>query len=104
VWGITIGGTVIQNELEKKLSASVIQSVPQGTAIMYALIPELSTFPSQTRLEVQAAFASSLAVLWQVMASIGGVGLVVSFFMKGLPLHDVLDEDWTMKSELEEAR
>lgn len=71
---------------------------------MYALIPELSTFPPQTRLEVQAAFASSLAVLWQVLAGVSGIGLVASLFMRGLPLHDVLDEDWTMKSELEEAR
>ena len=71
---------------------------------MYALIPELPTFPQETSLEVQAAFAESLAVLWQVLAGIGGIGLVASLFMRGLPLHDVLDEDWTMKGEPEETR
>ncbi|KAF8553804.1 MFS general substrate transporter [Imleria badia] len=101
VWGITVGGTVVQNELAKKLPASFIQSVPQGTAIMYALVPKLSTYPTQTRLEIQVAYAASLAVLWQVLAGVSGMGLVASLFMKGLPLHDVLDEKWTIKNEQE---
>ncbi|KAF8553816.1 MFS general substrate transporter [Imleria badia] len=102
VWGVTIGGTVVQNELAKKLPSSFIQSVPQGTAIMYALIPQLSEYPPHTRLEVQVAFAESLAVLWQVLAGISGMGLVASLFMKGLPLHNVLDANWTMKKEQED--
>ena len=69
---------------------------------MYALIPKLSTYPPQTRLEVQVAFAESLGVLWQVLAGISGMGLVASLFMKGLPLHDALDENWTMKNEQED--
>ena len=69
---------------------------------MYALIPELSAYPPQTRLEVQVAFAESLGVLWQVLAGISGMGLVASLFMKGLPLHDALDENWTMKNEQED--
>ena len=66
---------------------------------MYALIPRLSTYPLQTRLEVQVAFAESLAVFYQVMAGVSGIGLVASLFMKGLPLHDQLDANWTMKNE-----
>ena len=69
---------------------------------MYVLIPKLSTLPLQTRFEIQAAFAESLGVLWQVLASISGIGLAASLFMRGLPPHDVLDEDWTMKCECEE--
>ncbi|KAG6369319.1 hypothetical protein JVT61DRAFT_15038 [Boletus reticuloceps] len=47
------GGAVVQNELAKKLPVSFIDSVPQGTAIMYALIPKLPTYPRlHTRLEV----------------------------------------------------
>ena len=69
---------------------------------MYALIPKLSMYPAQTRLEVEVAFAESLAVLWQVLAGVSGMGLVASLFMKGLPLHDVLDEKWTMKNEPED--
>ena len=69
---------------------------------MYALIPQISTFPLQTQSEVQVAFAGSLAVLWRVLAAISGGGLVVSFFMKGLPLHDTLDADWSLKKEKED--
>ncbi|KAF8554529.1 MFS general substrate transporter [Imleria badia] len=99
VWGITIGSTVLQNELAKKLPASFLQSVPQGTAVMYALIPELSTLPPQTLSEVQVAFAESLVVLWRVLAAICGVGLAASLFMQGLPLHTTLDDDWALKNE-----
>jgi hypothetical protein len=101
VWGIAVGSTVLQNELAKKLPASFIQSVPQGTAIMYALIPELSTLPPQTQSEVQVAFADSLAVLWRVLAVIGAGGFVVSLLMKEVPLHNTLDADWTLKNEKE---
>ncbi|KAN0073586.1 hypothetical protein V8E55_012193 [Tylopilus felleus] len=43
VWGIAIGGAVVQNELAKKLPASFIQSVPQGTAI----IPTTASEPNK---------------------------------------------------------
>ncbi|KAN0082553.1 Major facilitator superfamily domain containing protein [Tylopilus felleus] len=101
VWGITIGSTILQNELAKKLSPSFIASLPQGTGIMYALIPKLSTFPPQTLSEIRVAFADSLAVLWRVLAAISGIGLLVSLFMRGLPLHDTLDADWVLKDEKE---
>ena len=68
---------------------------------MYALIPELSALPQETLSEVQVAFAGSLAVLWRVLAAIGGVGLVTSLIMKGLPLQNTLDADWTLKIEKE---
>lgn len=102
MWGITVGSTVLQNELAKKVPASYIQSVPQGTAIMYALIPDLSTLPQETLSEIQVAFAESLAVLWRVLAAISAGGLLVSLFMKGLPLHSTLDADWALKNEKED--
>ena len=68
---------------------------------MYALIPKLSTFPPQTLSEIRVAFADSLAVLWRVLAAISGIGLLVSLFMRGLPLHDTLDADWVLKDEKE---
>ena len=63
---------------------------------MYALIPELSTLPAQTRIEVEVAFAGSLAVLWKVLAVLSCAGFVSSLFMKGLPLHNTLDQDWVL--------
>ena len=65
---------------------------------MYALIPQLSGLPPQTRFEVQIAFAGSLAVLWRVLAVVSGAGLVASLVMRGLPLHDTLDADWALKN------
>ncbi|KAG6371276.1 major facilitator superfamily domain-containing protein [Boletus reticuloceps] len=97
VWGITIGNTVLQNELAKRLPASFVQSIPQGTAIMYALIPQLSELPPQTLAEVRVAFADSLAVLWRVLAGVCGAGLLASLLMKGIPLHDMVDEEWAFK-------
>ncbi|KAH0828699.1 major facilitator superfamily domain-containing protein [Lanmaoa asiatica] len=102
VWGITVGSTVLQNELAMRLPMSFIKIFPKGTAIMYALIPELFKLPPQIRLEVQIAFADSLAVLWHVLAAISSAGLVVSLFMRGLSLHDTLDADWAMKDEKED--
>ena len=66
---------------------------------MYALIPQLSTLPPQTRLEVQVAFAESLAVLWRVLTVIGCAGFVASLFMKGIPLHKTVNADWALKNE-----
>ncbi|KIJ65390.1 hypothetical protein HYDPIDRAFT_110438 [Hydnomerulius pinastri MD-312] len=97
VWGVTIGSTVLQNELSKKLPATFLQSVPQGTAIMYALIPELSSLPTQTKIEVETAFASSLSVLWEVLLGLAVVGFIASLFMQGLTLNNSLDEDWAMQ-------
>ncbi|KAH0828929.1 hypothetical protein J3R83DRAFT_2353 [Lanmaoa asiatica] len=102
LWGITIGSTVLQNELAKKIPASFIRSVPEGTAIIYALIPRISVLPPETRSEILVVFAGSLAVLWKVLAAISGVGLLASLFMKGLPLHDKLDEDWTLERQMNE--
>ncbi|KAF8839383.1 MFS general substrate transporter [Paxillus ammoniavirescens] len=97
VWGVTIGSTVLQNELAEQLPASYLASVPQGTAIVYALIPQINSLPAQTRTEVEAAFASSLDVLWRVLTCIAGAGFVVSLVMKGVALNNTLDEDWSRK-------
>ncbi|KAG9308139.1 MFS general substrate transporter [Chiua virens] len=104
VWGVTIGSTVLQNELSKTLSASFIQSIQQGAAVpnLYALIPVISTLPPDVRVDVQVAFARSLGVLWQVLSAICAVGGVASLFMKGLALNHALDEAWAIKDKEKE--
>ncbi|KAI0083047.1 hypothetical protein BDY19DRAFT_900943, partial [Irpex rosettiformis] len=67
-WAITIGGTVLQNQLVKRL-------------------PEAFT-------EIRQAFADSIDVIWQVFIGIAGIGLLSSFFMKALPLHTQVDDRW----------
>lgn len=50
--------------------------------------------------EVREAFASSLTVIWEVMIGIAGIGLLASFFMKGLPLHTEIDKKWGLEGHV----
>ncbi|KAI0364582.1 MFS general substrate transporter [Pilatotrama ljubarskyi] len=94
VWGVTIGASVLQNELKRRVPPVFLADSPKGVAIAYALIPQISSLHDPLKQEVQNAFAKSLQVLWEVLAGIGGIGLISSLLMKGLPLHTTLDEDW----------
>ncbi|KAF8514423.1 iron permease [Hysterangium stoloniferum] len=103
-WGITIGATVLQNELLSRLPQDFLSSLPQGIEISYAAIPQINGLAEPLRGQVRAAFADSLDVLWEVMIAIAGVGLLSSFFMKEMPLQDVTDETWGLKNGLTEKR
>ncbi|KAF7328708.1 putative transporter C3H1.06c [Mycena venus] len=97
VWGLTIGGTVLDNQLLRRLPDSFTAhfAPPEGSSTLaYALIPRIPALPLLLRLEVQDAFAEALSVVWLVLAAIAGLGLLASLFMKGLPLHTKLDERW----------
>ncbi|TFY54573.1 hypothetical protein EVJ58_g8782 [Rhodofomes roseus] len=99
VWGVTIGGTVLQNELQKHLPSSFAAQFPEGSAIAYATIPIISQLPEPLKTEVRTAFASSLKVVWEVLLGIAGLGLLSSLFMKGLPLHSTVDDEWGLEQE-----
>jgi hypothetical protein len=86
VWGVTIGGAVLQNELSKRLPPALLAKISGPTDLAYALIPTIKTFEEPLRTEVRVAFADSLRVVWEVIAGIGALGLVVSLLMKALPL------------------
>ncbi|KZT02796.1 MFS general substrate transporter [Laetiporus sulphureus 93-53] len=106
VWGMTIGSTVLQNELKRHLDSDFLAEFPTGAAIAYALIPEIPHLTPSLKLNAQTAFATSLKVFWEVLLGVGALGLLSSFLMKGLPLHTTLDEEWAMKerSRKEESR
>jgi len=112
VWGITIGSTILQNQLLSRLPASVLVSITSSTStsssaqaadLAYAIIPLIRTLSEPTRHEVQVAFAGSIAVIWKVMTGLLGLGLLSSLFMAGLPLQNVVDEKWTAGVTVEEA-
>ncbi|KAF9236871.1 hypothetical protein BU15DRAFT_36301, partial [Melanogaster broomeanus] len=95
VWGVTIGSTVLQNELVKRLPSDFTSTIPDGGAdLAYALIPELPLLQPQLLAQVEDAFAGGLMVIWQVLLGIAGLGLLCSLPMKGLPLTNSLDEQW----------
>jgi hypothetical protein len=99
VWGVTIGGTILQNELEKRIPADLLSQFSVGNSIAYATIPLISGMPEPLRSEVQAIFAESLKVIWQTFTGIAGIGLLASFAMKALPLHTSMNDQWAMEEK-----
>ncbi|KAF7309858.1 MFS general substrate transporter [Mycena indigotica] len=99
IWGVTIGGTVLQNQLTSRLPADFLAKFPGGTQIAFEVIPTIRQLPQPLKAEVRHAFAKSLQVLWNVLAGISGLGLVVSLSMKHLPLHTSVDTEWGRKQQ-----
>ncbi|KAJ7641541.1 major facilitator superfamily domain-containing protein [Roridomyces roridus] len=96
IWGITIGGTVLQNQLVKRLPSTFLTQFPGGThtQIAFEVIPSIRNLPQPLKDQVRHAFAGSLQVLWNVLAGIAGLGLVASLLMKHHPLHTSVDSNW----------
>ncbi|KAH9962021.1 iron permease [Lactifluus volemus] len=65
IWGVTIGGAILQNELKTNLPASFIAQFPQGVNIAFSSIPIIPTLSSSLRDEVRNTFAEALKVVWQ---------------------------------------
>lgn len=99
MWAITIGGTVLQNQLVKRLPVEFTSQFPSGAALAYSAIPTIPTLEEPLRTEVRQAFAESIRVIWQVLTGISGLGLLCSLPMKGLPLHTQVDENWGLEEE-----
>ncbi|KIM79120.1 hypothetical protein PILCRDRAFT_823692 [Piloderma croceum F 1598] len=96
ILGITIGSTVLTNELGKKLPAEFLAQVPGGVAGAYSAIPLIAHLSEPLRTQVRTAFADSIRVIWLVMIPFGGVGLIAALGMKALKLETVTDEQWGM--------
>ena len=50
--------------------------------------------PEPIRSQVRIAFSDAIRVIWMVMIGIGAAGLLISLFIRALPLGTVTDEDW----------
>ncbi|KAI1790040.1 Mfs1.2 [Ganoderma leucocontextum] len=98
IWGVTIGGTILQNGLEVKLPDSVKNTFPSLNNVAYAIIPLVSSMEQPAKDLTRRAFAASLGTVWHVLIVVAGVGLLASLMMEGLPLHTQKDEDFAMKS------
>lgn len=95
-FGVTIGSTVLQNELKKKLPAAFLATygVQAGAEIAYSVIPVVPFLPEPLKDEVRAAFAQSVAVIWRVMIGISAAGLLGVLLLRELKMHEVTDEEW----------
>ncbi|KAG8927325.1 hypothetical protein FRC01_007660 [Tulasnella sp. 417] len=102
-WGVTIGATILQNELKKKLPRAFLEglgsSAEKGVEITYAAIPAIRSLEEPVKTEVKRAFSASLRVIWLVMAGISAAGILLVLGMKDLKMHEVTDEDWGLKEK-----
>ncbi|KAG8914324.1 hypothetical protein FRC00_014484 [Tulasnella sp. 408] len=97
-WGVTIGATILQNQLKAKLPKEFLgMFLSEGVEITYAAIPHILALPEPLRTEVREAFASSLRVIWLAMIGICALGLLCVLWMKELKLHESTDENWGME-------
>jgi len=97
--GITMGNAILQNELRRRLPPAYIAQFPNGVALAYAIIPELSTLAPSLWEEVCLAFAASLAILWKALTGVAGVGLLSSLLMREIPLHTETDQNWDLTAQ-----
>lgn len=98
IWGVAIGGAILQNGLLTKLPASFLSLLPRGAEVAYATIPQIPNLEPTLRATVQEAFASSLRTIWLVMLGASGLGLLASLFMSHHELTRKLDEKWTRET------
>ncbi|KAI8977720.1 iron permease [Trametes punicea] len=98
-WGITVGATVLQNQLRSRLPDQFISALPSGAEVAYSVIPQIRDLPEPLKDSVRAAFADSLRVLWEVMIAVSGLGFLSTWIMRELPLQLVADDDWGLKGE-----
>ena len=62
--------------------------------LAYSVIPLIRTLDEPLKHSVQIAFGDALAVVWQTMIGIIGIGLLASLMMKDVPLHTYTDKKW----------
>ncbi|KAJ3555468.1 hypothetical protein NM688_g2562 [Phlebia brevispora] len=97
-WGVTIASTILQNELKKKLPTAFLSQFPSGAQIAYAAIPYIAELHEPLRSEVRAAFADSLSVVWEVMAGLGGLGIISVLIMKEVPMKAMIDKKYGLET------
>lgn len=95
-----MGGTIIQNQLSKRLPADFLSQFANINGQAIDVVPQLRNLGQQELDSVRIAFADSLSVLWFIMAGIAGLGLLASFGMKHYELHTRVDEDWGVRKDV----
>ncbi|KAI0292637.1 major facilitator superfamily domain-containing protein [Multifurca ochricompacta] len=94
IWGVTIGGAILQNELKRTLPAAFIAQFPQGVEIAYATIPIIPSLQEPFKDQVRDMFGEALEVVWQVVLGITFVGFLCSLGIRQYHLHTNIDENW----------
>ncbi|KAJ7139639.1 major facilitator superfamily domain-containing protein [Mycena epipterygia] len=94
LWGITIGGAVLQNGLKAHIPQDLLLDTSNTGDLTYAAIALVRGLEGQVRGEVQQAFALALASLWRVMLYISAAAFLISLMMRDIPMHTHTDTTW----------
>ncbi|KZW02334.1 MFS general substrate transporter [Exidia glandulosa HHB12029] len=97
IWGITIGGAILQNQLIQRLPEAFVSQFPGGVQLSFAAIPLINGLPPDVKDNVRKAFADSLRVVWYVLLGVSLVGAAISLLMREVPMHTYTDEDFGLK-------
>lgn len=128
VFGISIGSTVLQNQLVKNLPAAFYAHFGTGSSgIAFAAIPFIKTLfvpsrilwlyerimltsilaslirPEPLKTEVRVAFADSLRRVWQVSIGIAGLAFLASLFIQNLALATETNSEWGLGERRKEG-
>ncbi|KAI0751912.1 Mfs1.1 [Daedaleopsis nitida] len=103
IWGVTIGGALLQNELSHRLPSAVQESIEGLDNIAYAIIPLIPSMEQPLKDATRQAFAEALARVWRVVIAAAGIGFLASLPMKGVPLHTATDENWAIRADGQET-
>jgi len=98
-WGVTISGTILQNGLRTHLPPEFSAQFQSqlNVEIAFAAIPLIPTLPEPLKSQVKVAFTSSLALIWEVLTAIAGVGVLSVFLLKEIPMHEHNDEKFALQ-------
>ncbi|ORY88553.1 iron permease [Leucosporidium creatinivorum] len=97
ILGITVGSVVLNNELAKRAPKDWVASLPGGLPSAFSAIPTIKHLPQPLQDEVRQAFARSIRIIWFVVIPFGGVGLILSLFMRSIKLQTQTDENWGVR-------
>ncbi|TFK46443.1 iron permease [Heliocybe sulcata] len=98
VFGIMVGGAILQNELRRRLPVAFTAEFPAGAQIAYAAIPLIRELEQPLRNEVIHAFAESTRLIWITFTGISGLGLVCSLLMKEVSMQTEMDDQWALQT------
>lgn len=107
-FGATIGATIIQNELSKRLpdafALQFAQAGQQGDALVYAAIPALRFLNpalAELQTEVRRAFSGSIVVVYRSLIPIAIVIFLVQLAARQISLTTTRDERWGLEEREE---
>ncbi|SGY62230.1 BQ5605_C007g04668 [Microbotryum silenes-dioicae] len=99
VLGISLGASILQNELSRHLPPEVVLSHFANAKYAYSAIPDIHLLPELVQLHVRRAFAQSLRMVWIVMIGLSGIAFILSWFIEDVPLTTETDENWGVSEE-----